>query len=1041
MFASGVERTWNALNSIMGRLICIALVLSICSICIAQESIPSRPGEIESFALQIVNTPAQQRTELLAAHPKLMTAGLRRELVRRGNILLIDGKYAPAFDLYQLAHKVAEQISDKEGLAATALNIGSVYYFQGNYELAAEHYRKAQGLFASLANRLEAAKALYGLALTYQAQRKLAESLKAFEQALREFETLNDRNEIVNTLAEIGSIQYDQGNYEAATKTFLRISSLHENAENLVRIADAFYRQHDYTQALVYYQKSLEHFGRKNNAAGVIAALNGAAHCYYYQGDYDQAFPLYSRSLTIAESLKDQSGVATQLQNIGNIHRVRGDYGAALQSYFNSLSAAATAPTQSTVATTLGSIGLVRALQADNAQAIEYFDKSLKAFETNGDQVGMARMLSQIGNVRYIQGLHDLALEAYERSLALHRARSDHLNQAHLLLAIGTVYLGQLNYPSALEKYHESLKIYESLGRMADITDALTKLAAAHRQQNQHEKGLEFANRAVSLAKDKNLHSALWIALTEAGRLQQGLNRSSEALSAFMEAIRIHTATRTEFGAADAETATSSVMPYLGAVEVLIDQNDAVTALVQSENAKSQVLREIISRGNFRITKGMTPAEQKEESRLLGDVASLKLQLKNIQERDGSDTAVIAALNNRLAAARAAGQSFRKQLYRRHPQLAVYRGEVAPVKIEQLRSLLGADMAILEYAVTPARVVLFVVTRNPTLVVKAYPLAIKPAEIAQLTARYLRLSANRDQSTTEVARALYDILLKPAQPQTATKSRLLIIPDGVVWDVPFAALQPSENQYLADQQTVSHAISISTLKEMRRSVRGAARGVLAFGNTTLSDELADRLKTTYKDLELSKTPPSSDEITKLQTIWTRTRSRFYAGAATKEQAKTDASNYSLIHFATPTILDQSVPLYSFVVLSPDPKVPDEGLLRLWEVLNLNSKANIVVLPSAGFAQTESRAANALIAMSWAWFVAGTPTVMLSRWNVEAPIVLEFSSELHRKLRSHANKSGPNSNAEALRQSALKLRRSPGHENPHDWSGFMLIGVP
>ena len=100
MFASGVEHTWNALNNIMGRLICIALVLGSYLTCIAQESIPSGPGEIESFALQIVNTPAQQRTELLAAHPQLITAGLHRELVRRGNILLIDGKYAPAFDLY-----------------------------------------------------------------------------------------------------------------------------------------------------------------------------------------------------------------------------------------------------------------------------------------------------------------------------------------------------------------------------------------------------------------------------------------------------------------------------------------------------------------------------------------------------------------------------------------------------------------------------------------------------------------------------------------------------------------------------------------------------------------------------------------------------------------------------------------------------------------------------------------------------------------------------------------------------------------------------
>ena len=1011
----------------IGRISCIAFVVSAAFFTsIAQQSTSSgRQDEVESFALQIVNTPPPQRTELLAAHPKLVTARLRRELVRRGNIFLIDGKYAPAFDLYQVANKIAEQIGDKEGLASTALNIGSVYYFQGNYEPAAEQYRKAQTLFASLANRVEAAKALYGLALTYQAQRKLTESLKTFEQALTEFEALDDRNEIANTLAEIGSIQFDQGNYDAATKTFLRISSLNENGENLVRVADAFYRQYDYSQALVYYQRSLDYFSRQNNAAGAIAALNGAGHCYYYQGDYDQALAFYSRSLTIAESLRDQSGVATQLQNIGNIYRVRGDYGAALQSYFQSLSAAANAPTQASVATTLGNIGLVRALQSDNAQAIEYFDKSLQAFETNGDQVGMARMLSQIGNVRYIQGLYHLALEAYEKSLALHRARSDRLNQAHLLLAIGTVYLSQRAFPSALAKYHESLAIYESLGRTADTADALTNLAAAHRLQKQLEKSLQFANRAVELTKGNDLRSVHWIALTELARSQQGLDRHAEALNAFTEAIRIQQSLRAEFGTDDSEIGTNRLLPYFGAVEVLIDQHNAVAALEHAENAKSEILREIIHRGNFRITKGMTAAQQKEESRLLGEVASLKLQLRNVQAREGG--AVDAAVRGRLATARANGQSFRKQLYRQRPQLAVYRGELAPLKIEQMRSLLRPDMAILKYVVTTDRVFLFAVTRsNAALVVKAYPLAIKPAEITQLTAG-----------------ELYDALLKPAESQIATKSHLIIVPDGVMWGLPFAALQPVDNQYLADQKTLSYAISISAFKEMRkpRPVRGPAiRGVIAFGNPTPADYLVDHVKTTYKDLELHQTPPQ--EIQQLQTIYGKTRSRFYTGAsATKQQAKAEANSSSLIHFATPTIIDPSVPLYSFIVLSADPKVPDDGLMRLWEVINFNSKAKLVVFPSAAFAQKDARGANALIAMSWAWFVAGTPTVMLSRWNVEPPASLEFAAELHRKLRSPTNNGGPISNAEALRQGMLKLRRSPQFANPREWSGFMLIGVP
>ena len=76
-------------------------------------------------------------------------------------------------------------------------------------------------------------------------------------------------------------------------------------------------------------------------------------------------------------------------------------------------------------------------------------------------------------------------------------------------------------------------------------------------------------------------------------------------------------------------------------------------------------------------------------------------------------------------------------------------------------------------------------------------------------------------------------------------------------------------------------------------------------------------------------------------------------------------------------------------------------------------------------------------MSWAWFIAGTPTVVLSRWNADALSVTAFSSELHRNLRRQNNS---NDNAETVRQSMLKLRQSKDR-TPYDWSGFMILGDP
>ncbi len=982
------------------------LILSITT-CAAQQAARSAVDSLDSFAQQLINSTPQQRTELLAAHPKLITVELRKVLVQRANNRLVHSDYAPALEIYRIAEKVAEQLSDQEGLAETSLNIGTVHYFQGQHDLALENYTKAQQLFASLGNRSEVGRSFLGLALTFQAQRKLPEALANYEQALKEFEALDDQPEIANALAGIGSLQYEQGNFEASTKTLLRLSKLRDDAGSLLRIAAAFYMQKDYAQALTHYERALEYANKNDSEAEALSALTGAANCYYNQRDYDRALEFYNRSLELSEQLDDKSGVATQLQNIGNVHRARGDYGSALQSYLKSLEAAAVAPTKASVPNTLGSIGVVRLLQGDNVQALEYFDKSLKAFEASGDNVGRARLFSYIGNARNIQGQYELALAAYQKALELHRSSADNLNQAHVLLGIGRVYVTQQKYTPGLESYQQALAIYEPLGRKAETAEVLTRIAAAYRLQDEYAKGLEFANKALSLVQGTDLQTVRSLVLTEVGRLQRGLNQQRDALNAFNEAIRIQ---RADADSSDSETQRDAVLPYLGAMEVLIDQGNDVEGLARAEDAKTQVLREIIQRGSFSVTKGMTASEQKEEVRLLRELRSLTLQLTNIQESGPTEAARVKALKDRVTAARTAYSSFRKVLYTKRPNLAVYRGELPSLKLEQTRPLLGRDTAILEYAVSEDAVYLFAITTT----VKAYTLQVKPAEITQVAERNL-----------------YDVLVKPAEQQIAGKSRLIIIPDGVLWDIPFAALQPAPDQYLLEQKTLSYGISVSALVEMRkrRSVRPTPATVVAFADPVMSDEVVERLKTTYRDLQLRQTTDATTEIEQLRSIYGKTRSQFYTGvSAKKETARTEAASHRLIHFATPAFLDQAVPLYSFIVLSANRDGSDDGLLRLSEIIHLNSKARLVVLPDASIVNAHSQSRNALVAMSWAWFVAGTPTVVLSRGPSSS--TSEFSSELHRNLRRSSD------NAEALRQTMLKLRQSK-----NVWSGFILLGDP
>src|SRR6476659_9639055 len=145
-------------------------------------------AELEDFATTLITLKSQQeREQLLARNRALMTPDLRKALIRQGNTQLMAGRYSTAFDIYGVARSVAEQIGDKEGVAAASLDIGTVYYFQANYPAALEHYKKARELFTEVPNNFESAKALSGVAMIYREQRRENEALAALEQALKEF--------------------------------------------------------------------------------------------------------------------------------------------------------------------------------------------------------------------------------------------------------------------------------------------------------------------------------------------------------------------------------------------------------------------------------------------------------------------------------------------------------------------------------------------------------------------------------------------------------------------------------------------------------------------------------------------------------------------------------------------------------------------------------------------------------------------------------------------------------------------------------------
>ena len=258
------------------------------------------------------------------------------------------------------------------------------------------------------------------------------------------------------------------------------------------------------------------------------------------------------------------------------------------------------------------------------------------------------------------------------------------------------------------------------------------------------------------------------------------------------------------------------------------------------------------------------------------------------------------------------------------------------------------------------------------------------------------------------------------------------MPDGLLWRLPFEALQPSEDHYVADHSQVSYAPSLSALREMRQQRLPAGRlsSLLAYANPELSNNFMTRFELAHSGIELEPSVEHEQVITRIATAYGPATSRLFAGSqASEERIKSGPSRAKIMYFAGPAILDDTSPMSSFIALSSTTAQQD-GFLQTREIMDLQSTADLVVAPaaqhSAGFS------GNAAVGFSWSWFVAGTRTTLLSRWQVD-------SSALLTRFYSSIKPADRVSRARALHQSVLALRRSADFQHPYYWAGFAMIG--
>jgi CHAT domain-containing protein/tetratricopeptide (TPR) repeat protein len=1042
-----------------------------------EDKAPTNPAVAALAAKLVAAKSDEERKTLLAAEKGLVTQALVDELLERGVLLASPNKYDGSVEKYDeaiavdyLAEGVAEQIGDKEGMALCLRRIGNLYLRQGKPGMAIDPHRKSFALYEALGNKELMAVMLSNLGNAFYSLGDFPQALDHYQKGLALAEALGNKNRIALMRLGVGNAHNAQGDNTQALEHYRKGLALAESLEEkdtvamlLAGLGGALFSQGDYDQALEYQQRSLTLAESSGNKYVVVRMLDGLGSISDHQGNYTKALEYYQKSLTLAEALGDKPSIAATLHNLGNVHYRQGSFIRALEWYQKSLVESEALEDKNGMAMALLSIGSIHRLQGNGAQALERYRQVLPLAEAAGAKSVIGRTLAAIGEIYETQDDYIQALEYYKKALTLAETSGDKELISESLGLFGWSYKSRGDYARAMEYYRKSLALAEASGNKGLILRMLKDIGEVHQKQGDHARALENAGRSIALARQIGELSMLWSAQLVAGRSYRAINQLTQARQSFAEAIATIEGLRAEVAGNELEQQRffeNKLAPYQAMIELLVAENQPVEAFTYAERAKARTLLDVLRRGRVDIAKAMVPQEQERERSLNNQLVSLNTQISRENQRSQPDAARLNDLQARLQKARLEYEAFQTALFAAHKELKAQRGEAQPLTVAQAADLLPDDQsALLEFAVMDERTFLFVLTRARSgaqgpVELKTYPVEIKRAEIDSRVARFRDALAKGSPGFRQPARELYDLLLRPAAAQLKGRTAIVIAPDGPLWELPFQALESAPNHYLLEDCAIAYAPSLTALREMNRLQernRGSAQtpALLAFGNPALGKRTIARSKSVLMDEKLDPLPEAERQVNALKQIYGPAQSRIYIGAdAREERAKEEAKGYRILHLATHGILNDSSPMYSHVLLAQPDSGPkdgtdggnEDGLLEAWEIMKMDLKADLAVLSACETARGRVGAGEGMIGLSWALFVAGCPTSVVSQWKVDSAGTTELMLEFHRRLKSQmTSPTTPFSAARALREAALKLQRDDRYRHPFYWAGFVVAG--
>ena len=639
------------------------------------------------------------------------------------------------------------------------------------------------------------------------------------------------------------------------------------------------------------------------------------------------------------------------------------------------------------------------------------------------------------GLMDILENRFDASLAHYQRSLAAFERLHEEENTAHLSSLVG-----------------------ENLGFMGDDRESLRKILAAvsrvPRVQNPGRAVAVFAQAAIAVARQGFPDVAMKFQDAAVERAKRDGDPIDVVDSLQLRARIAADLGRTEPARSDLADARAAVprvtdpafrdrvVAEINAAEVRLartggDPADTKGALTAAIGYFSQAGHEI-RLPEFYLARGRA-------FRTAGDVAAAERDLRagvEIFERHRSD---ILQQTLRVSYFDTAHELFdeliRLEIARARPDAALAyleRGKTREVRdgwptpqapaVNALQSLIPEGVAVVAYGVLPDRLLFWTFSHG------SRDFAQRPIAATELTQLVTNFRDEFQDAKTDVRRdaeRLYTVLIDPVAQELSGFGTVVFVPDAILHAVPFAALADAKtNRFLVEDHAivVSPSIALFLRASDRRGAVGAATppSLLAVGDPAFDSTAFPYLPRLSGAAAEAKRIAGLYPDAVLLTGDAATRSRFLA----------ELGRHTVVHVASHALTNDSDPLRSRLLFTPDPEHGDSGTLFAEELYGAPfGKVRLVVLAACSTASGRISRGEGPLSIARPFLAGGVPSVLATMWEIEDSSSTELLTAFHREVAAGRPPE------EALRdaQVAMIEGTDPTLRAPRSWAAFQLAG--